>query len=293
MRKVFIAGIVLVGVAVAVGTGMTGGTPHSDIKTLFLPLDTEARTYLAAEPHITSQELDAFATYLVHKYKKPLSAIMDEVEGITGQPLSKERRETLGNLIVKEHLRTILQEHIPEVENATTIEIEPILTDGTDTYNVFYTPMAGVPYPIAYWVQVYPDVYGGSGYDDAGNYYNVNGNNDLYKVRAEYTSTWVKYTLYFRDEDHPDPLTDAAYDVWRLLYYGRIEDIESFTVENSTINFSGIWDNNKTYAEWWGQHGNKTRSYTTTVYVSNVWNHAVDTYDKNPSMSKVWWYTSW
>jgi len=44
-----------------------------------------------------------------------------------------------------------------------------------------------------------------------------------------------------------------------------------------------------------GQHGDKTRNYTssTKVYVSNVWNYAMDTLDKNPSMDKVWWYTGW
>lgn len=101
------------------------------------------------------------------------------------------------------------------------------------------------------------------------------------------------YSLHFHDEDHPNPWVDWLYDMWREIYYGRIEDIENFTVSNNMINFYHIWDNGKTYAEWWGQHGDKTRDYTIIVYVSNVWNHAMDTLDKNPSMSKVWWYTPW
>ncbi len=298
MRKVFTAGIVLLAVMLATGAGITGtGKPNSEMRTLFQPLDAEARTYLAANPHIASQDLDLFAASLVDKYEKNLTSILRGLEGVTGQSVSKEAGENLKLLIVREHLYQILQENIPDVENATVQVIEPVLVnsyrDGTNVYKVFYTPMSSIPYPIYYWVQVYPDVYGGSGYDDAGKYYNVNGHNDLYYVVAEYTSTWVKYTLYFYDEDHPDPITDALYDAWRLLYYGRIEDIESFTVQNSTIAFNSIWDNNMTYAEWWGQHGTITRSYRTTVYVSNVWNHAMDTYDKNPSMGKIWWYTAW
>lgn len=298
MRKAFIAEIILLATILVVGIGIAGaGKPNSHFKALFEPLDAEARAYLAAEPYLSAEDYDALAVYLVKTYNRNLTLIVQELEHTTGQSLSKEARESLKYLIVREHIHRILQENIPEAENATILEIEPLLTevssDGSNTCNIFYTPMASIPYPIYYWVQVYPDVYGGSGYDDAGKYYNVNGDNDLYKVRAEYTSTWVKYTLYFYDEDHPDPTTDALYDAWRLLWYGRIEDIESFTVENNTINFNGIWDNNMTYAEWWGQHGNKTRSYTTTVYVSNVWNHAMDRYDKNPSMGKVWWYTAW
>ena len=40
-------------------------------------------------------------------------------------------------------------------------------------------------------------------------------------------------------------------NAWRQIVYGRIEDIENFTIQNGVINFDDIWDNNKTYAEWW------------------------------------------
>ncbi len=296
MRKVFIA--ILLAIILAAGTGTTGaGKENSKIKALFQPMDTEARTYLANRPTLSSEDLHAYALYLVEKYERNLTSIIHELEHIEKVSLPKDGEEDLKLLIVTEHLHRIMQENIPGIGNAAVLTVEPVLSetysDGTTAYQVFFTPMGNIPYPIYYWVQVYPDVYGGSGYDDAGKYYNVNGGNNLYLVVAEYTSTWVKYTLYFYDEDHPDPVMDALYDGWRRLWYGRIEDIESFTVQNSTISFSGIWDNNMTYAEWWGQHGNMTRSYRTYVYVSNVWNHAMDTYDKNPSMGKIWWYTAW
>lgn len=97
--------------------------------------------------------------------------------------------------------------------------------------------------------------------------------------------------MYFYDEDHPDPTIDVLYDYWRQIYYGRIQDIESFVVTNGIIDFNGIWDNNRAYAEFYGQHGAMTRSYAATskVYVSNVWNHAMDTLDKNTNLGKVSW----
>lgn len=295
MKKVFLAGIVVVVLIAAMGAAVTGKPPESKARDLFQPIDTEIRAYLAGNP--SAQNLEGFTAHTMKKYNKKLTAIVDILQDITGCSVTPEAEDTLKQLIIREHIHRVTFENMPARENASVLEVEPVVvdssSDGSQSSTTFYTPLAGVPYPIYYWKQVTVDITGGSGYDDAGKYYNVNGNNDLYKVKAEYTSTWVKYTLYFKDEDHPDPITDALYDVWRLLYYGRIEDIESFTVENNTINFNGIWDNDKTYAEPVGQHGNKTRSYGTTVYVSNVWNHAMDKYDNNPSMSKTTWYTGW
>jgi len=79
-------------------------------------------------------------------------------------------------------------------------------------------------------------------------------------------------------------------DLWREQRYSGIEDIEN-SVSNGLINFDDIWDNDKIYADRWGQHGDITRDYKIKVYVSNVWNHAMDTLDKNPSMRKVWQHT--
>ncbi len=144
-----------------------------------------------------------------------------------------------------------------------------------------------VPYSINYWAQVTYDVDGGKGTDDEGNGFDVNGGNDLYKIVIYiYSDTHVVYELHYRDEDHPNPWLDKIYDAWRRIWYGRTEDIEQFTVENGVIEFNGIYDNGHTYAHSIGQHGTATRSYSpwVTVYVSNVWNHAMDIYDKNPSL---------
>jgi len=267
------------------------------IKHSFQPIDVEARKYLVHER--SSKELNNFTKYLVKKYNKRLDVIINKLEYIAGKNITQKERETLKYLLIREYLSKIDQEQgFNTTFKRVIVKLIPINIYRISgyIYRIYYAPLStDIPYPIYYWIQVYPDVYGGKGTDDAGNSYNVNGNNSLYKVTAEYTTNYVKYTLYFYDEDHPDPTLDAIYDAWRQIWYGRIEDVESFTIQNGVINFDDIWDNNKTYAEWWGQHGDKTRNYTsnTVVYVSNVWNHAMDTLDKNSKMNKVCWYTSW
>jgi len=79
----------------------------------------------------------------------------------------------------------------------------------------------------------------------------------------------------------------------RQQIYQRDTDIESFTVDSNGVYFSYIWDNDKTFGDWWGQHGYKTRSYSNgmSIYVSNVWNHAMDTSNENSDMSMTIWTT--
>lgn len=147
------------------------------------------------------------------------------------------------------------------------------------------------------------DIIGGSGYDDHNNYYNVEGNNNLYKIEiarvplfegdtncplsgtVEY---YDMYTLYYYDEDHRDPWWDDYYDWIRQQIYGRTEDIETFYVRLATnlICVDNIWSNDETFYPFFGQHGFATFSYTPTIYIA-VWNHAMDVDDDNPSLYKV------
>ncbi len=306
MRKLIVIGICLIIAGLTIGSASAEANKENndgitEIKHLFQPIDSEAHEYLLDER--SSEELNTFAKYLVKKYDKRLDIIVDKLEKIAGKSLTQKEKEKIKYLLIREYLSRIDQEQEFKHTNVhkEIVKLVPVgvYRDSKYTYKVYYAPLSSsVPYPIYYWIQVYPDVYGGKGTDDAGNSYDVNGDNDLYQVSAEYTTNYVKYTLYFKDEDHPDRTWDAIYDTWRKLPpplgYGRIEDIESFTVQDGIINFDDIWDNDKTYAEWWGQHGDKTRDYTdnTKVFVSNVWNHAMDTLDKNPGMCKVWWNIS-
>ncbi|MBU7021902.1 MAG: hypothetical protein HXS41_12650 [Theionarchaea archaeon] len=300
MRKMFIVGTMLLVLILAIEAGSTGiGENDSEIRTLLQPLDTEARAYLETRL-LSSQDLDldVFAVYLVEKYNRDLSLVIDELENVIGESFPSEDREDFKLLVVREHLHRIFQESIPDPENAIVLEMEPVLvdtySDGTLTYRVFCTPMTDNRYPITHWVQVYDDVNGGVGEDDHGDWYFVEGHNDLYMIRMACTTTEVKYTLFFRDEDHPVSFWDEFYDRIRWLTYGRIEDIESFRVIRTIdcrdfIIFEDIWDEGNTYGHWWGVHGSITRPYApgATVYVSNVWNHAMDIYDTNLTLRKI------
>ena len=99
------------------------------------------------------------------------------------------------------------------------------------------------------------------------------------------------YTLYWYDEDHP--YLDELYDGIRQSWYDRIYDIETFTIKNNnTIEFDNSWSSSNDYdcLSWYiaGCHATTTKSYSGgTVYVSNTWNHMLDTSDTNPSLSKV------
>ena len=124
--------------------------------------------------------------------------------------------------------------------------------------------------------------------------HNFNGGNDLYLVTtSENPRTCEKtYVLYFRDEDHPT--WDVFYDHIRLVLYQRMHDIESFTIQNNrTIEFDETWSSTHgyTYTQSFdrGFHGTTTKTYVPgqTIYVSNTWNHMMDTLDTNGSLAKV------
>ena len=130
---------------------------------------------------------------------------------------------------------------------------------------------------------------------DGGTYfiYGFNGNNDLYDVDKDLNAGTCEmtYTLYFYDEDHP--FADAFYDGLRQVMYGRTHDIESFTIKNNNqIKFYETWSSTNSYADCvfdFTCHKTTTKTYVPgqTVYVSNTWNHMMDTSDTNRSLQKV------
>ena len=148
----------------------------------------------------SSEELNKFAEHLVKKYSKQLDHIIDKLEDITGRTMSQEEREKFKYLLIREHLSKIDQEIDQEqgLNNMSKRVIVKLISLGIYRssgyiYKIYYAPLStDIPYPIYYWIQVYPDVYGGKGTDDAGNSYNVNGNNSLYKVVVEPTTNYVK-----------------------------------------------------------------------------------------------------
>ena len=100
------------------------------------------------------------------------------------------------------------------------------------------------------------------------------------------------YTLSFLDEDHPE--LDAFYDGLRWLLFNRVHDIESFTIiNNNQIEFDDAWSSSNDYdcMTWThlGCHATTTKSYIPgqTIYVSNIWNHMMDTSNTNSGYSMV------
>ena len=47
----------------------------------------------------------------------------------------------------------------------------------------------------------------------------------------------TEVTIVFLDEDHPNPLIDPIYDIFRLFRWGRMKDVESFYVKDGSVLF--------------------------------------------------------
>lgn len=279
------------------------------IRSLFSIIDSGVRRLLRLEYvplNKLSQYLDSTTRIVLGKYGRVLDKIIYLVEEITGKRLTYGQKSVLKYIVVREHLSRIAQQYLVERMIAQgdmkKITVKPVLVTSRSirgsTYNVYHTSLTTVnpviPYPIEWWIQVVPDVDGGMGWTGIWPYM-VDGHNNLYLIDVYYNETTTVYVLHFQDEDHPNLLVDQFYDMIRRIIYGRIEDVETFYVKNNTIVFPDIWDNNKPYAYPIGQHGYKERAYTpqTVIYVSNVWNHAMDVLDKNPSLDKIIWHKDW
>lgn len=276
--------------------------PSSKIETLVQPIESEAQKLLANTESLSTEEFDALTNELIKKYARNLDVIMDIMGKAIGESLMDKQEKTLEQLIVRDLLGNILQEREHKTNREPDAILKPELVESEDNYKLFRTSskQGENPYPVNWWVQLSVDIEGGVGSDGAGLRYWIDGNNDLGEVDLYVNSgDSVTYELWYLDEDFPpDPVMDEAYDLYRetvYTYKNGYHDKEELTIENDIIDFSGIWDNGKTYAYPIGQHGDKTRSYSSNVkiYVSNVWNHAMDIYDTNPNMDKTWWYTGW
>ncbi|NJF25773.1 hypothetical protein [Thermococcus sp. Bubb.Bath] len=261
------------------------------------------------DPHF----VDELTDLVLKKFNRQLDAEISQYS----QNLTPRQREVLKHLIVSDYVSYLYQKSFYP-KNARTLVVKPIkvasIKANGKVYDYYYAPMSSsIPYPIHWWVQVRADIDGGSGIDDGGYSYNVDGKNDLFNIVVYYTSSSVQYELHFYDEDHPSPSLDKIYDSIRCSEYpGRdstygCEDVESIRVENGNIIFSTTFstytecgyllchDVSQTYATPAPTHGYGVKTYSSSVgiYVSNTWNHLMDTVDTNPSMEKVWWYTSW
>jgi len=266
-------------------------THGKEIRNLFADIDKDVKAYVKSD----MKDPTAKKAELKSKHADKLDKIVSKIANKIGHEFSDTDHEGLKDLMIREHISEIYRQkivsEIPDDAITETIKVGTLSPQGYFELPAAYA--SGNPYPITSWKQITVDRTGGSGTDSANNSYNIEGGNDFTYLSTSYTSTKVTYTLTFADEDHPDPWWDAFWDDWRQVRYNRITDIESFTVDSNGINFDGIWSNNKTFAEFWGQHESIVRSYSSgsPVYISNVWNHSLDTSNENSGMSITTWTT--
>jgi hypothetical protein len=231
---------------------------------------------------------------LVKKYQTNLDLIINSLQTETGQKLSDADRENLKVIIIRETLEKTSWEQAKErmgveEEDLKTVAISPIYRF-KQAENL---QLSAMPDSLTL-VQVAADVNGGMGYDGAWLSYMVNGGNQLYRIDWNAYPGFTLYQCHFRDEDVPSShAADAVYDAYRLAVYGTIEDTQGFFIySNGCIEFGNDWDNRYSYGMGIGQHGYARLPYTssTKIYVSNVWNHAMGTTDRNPNMRKIVYY---
>jgi outer membrane protein assembly factor BamB len=303
MRKVFIAWIFPLIVFFLIGTEVAGPDDHSALY---------------------STDFDQVVMELMEQSRDALERILDSFEEQEGVDLEEETRKYLIIESLKESIYDVMNENkineVYENKKIRNLKKDPYIDcKGTDCLKECVELLERIHVssdfenPIYFWVQVSPDIIGGKGEDLQGNEYDVDGKNHLFQVCAEYNSSGAKYTLRFRDEDVPTGWTaNKIYKGLRGVIYAVIkswiideetgkearrflEDRERFYMENGLIYFTGIWDNKKSYAYWWGEHGTNKEGaiLENAVFVSNVWNHAMGVYDTNPNMNKFLWFTDW
>jgi len=272
------------------------------INDLFEPIDREIQDFVSLNIQGSENQSltngDTFARALFAEYNASLDRLVDILDRNTGHAIKEKEREELKRVLVEGHINKV---HIDEIrakfgmddQNATHLKPKLITTEKLEpsALNELYSTTEGTPF---IYVQTYCDVYGGIGVDDALLPYSVNGGNSLYDVIVYTYSTEVFYQLCYYDEDHPNPTIDAEYDLFRLVYYGTLEDRALFkhVFSDNRIYLLECWNSGMTYAWLAGIHGNKDYPYFAYYYfyVSNIWNHDIDVSDSNPSMSKVYYY---
>lgn len=231
-----------------------------------------------------NKNFDEKSDDLKNKFDSLLRNSIEQVRVSTGtNELTENEIKSIIDYII---IETYKDEKIKHIKSTTNIK----------SLNIVSGELLGIQYAEAIcptttnptYKQVTIDIDGG----DYGGY-TFEGSNDLYLVTYSMNNSTCEktYTLYWYDEDHP--YLDSLYDGIRQSWYGRIYDIETFTIKNNnTIEFDNAWSSTNDYdcLSWniAGCHSTTTKSYSGgTVYVANTWNHMMDTSDTNTSLSKV------
>ena len=221
---------------------------------------------------------------LKSQYDKLLKETIEDVRVITNT-------DTLTDQEIKEAILYIVYETIKDEKIKLLRDDNSASRLDVDFLNFFGIQTAQAACPtttIPTFKQLTLDIDGGT-YDN--NHY-FNGDNGLYEVeRVEIPSTCeTTFILNFHDEDHPT--ADLFYDGLRIAMYQRIHDVEPLTIGNNNhIVFDNTWSSSNDFdcvTSGWlplGCHNGAVKTYTPgqTVYVSNTWNHMMDTSNTNPN----------
>ena len=270
----------------------------NEIVTLFAPIDNEIQNTMHSaiverKVDVNAQNLTEYSEKLIEKYQKNLNQILNALEKDTGIILSPSAREDMKRIIVQGHIEKVSWEQTKEKLGVKESDLKTVLINTTNVKQSGAVGSLSMPNSLTL-IQVAADVYGGTGLDGGYRPYSVNGGNALYRVDWNSGSGWALYQCRFHDEDVPSPPgADATYDAYRLMEYGTIEDTQGFYIyNNNQIEFGNDYDNGDTYGTVVGQHGYALLPWSpgTPVYVSNVWNHAMSTTDRNSNMAKVTYY---
>ena len=239
---------------------------------------------------------------IAKNHQKNLNQIIDALEVDTGQTVPESDRSDLALLFVQKHLEKEYWDQLKKkmgVKEEDFVTVYPRSSLSQDETNGFPPILNAVYCPYPTLIQVSADVDGGIGLDGHGIPYITNGGNQLLYIRWDTSSDYLIFCeVVYQDEDCVRGLEyDAAYDVERLIIYQTIQDTQGFFIYNPDqygnrhIEFGNDWDNGCSYGTFLGQHGYRYTSWnpSTPIYISNVWNHAMDVVDRNPNMEKRVW----
>ncbi len=207
----------------------------------------------------------------------------------------------IGYMVYEDVKNMLIENHHP-----STIHFQGITPTKMNKGENKYIGLDAVSFPglNVHFIQLKAEMqYSKSGKDCGYHPFKVNVNdplNTLYKViihdYSDYSNGWYYYVLefWFGDEDYPDPGINAMWDQHRESKYGRIQDVEKIAIYSYdhgstwTVDFAygDIWSSGHAYAYPLpiGIHGKIKRTVSggsVVIYVSNVWNHAMDTRNDN------------
>lgn len=216
--------------------------------------------------------------HLESLYKSKLDVELEKMFGSQYSNMTASQKSEMTSHIISEKFKIHMQE---KFETDMVKNNEGISVLGFEILPSAYAVCNTQP-TITHFKQVKVDIDGQFGFE---------GQNELQTVeKRKLSSCLTKYTLTFADEDYPIPGVDQVYDQIRINQYDRIEDIESFYVSNGKVVFVDSGSKNETFfiVTPPGHHYD-SNAFSNTVYVSNTWNHMMDTSNTNPNIPLKTW----